>query len=180
MTPAETNHTSRGGLDLSAQKDQFGIAYLHAVASVCGYALEHPAVDYDSIDVRFVRGKHLMDPNVVKSDPSIKVQLKTTSQNIFRGDVISFPVSIKNYNDLRANNCDPAILIVIHLPEDPTEWIMYQDQKILQAEGYYYSLRGLPQLQNSSSVTLTIPKTNTFTPDTLHDMMTKISRGETI
>lgn len=102
------------------------------------------------------------------------------SQNIFRGDVISFPVSIKNYNDLRANNCDPAILIVIHLPEDPTEWIMYQDQKILQAEGYYYSLRGLPQLQNSSSVTLTIPKTNTFTPDTLHDMMTKISRGETI
>ncbi len=174
------NPLSLGGLNLSAQKEQFSMAYIHAVASVCGYTLQNPLTDYDSVDTVFVRGKRLDNAEIYRADPSIKVQLKATSQNILREEAISYDLPIKNYNDLRVTNCDPAILIVVHLPEDPGQWITFDRDKILRAEGYYYSLRGMQQSPNSSSVTLTIPKTNIFTPDTLHDMMTKISRGETL
>ncbi|MCL6543278.1 MAG: DUF4365 domain-containing protein [Roseiflexus sp.] len=44
-------------MNLSRQKEQFSIAWVRAVVSVAGYAVYHPEVDDDSVDLGIaVRG----------------------------------------------------------------------------------------------------------------------------
>jgi hypothetical protein len=85
-------------MHINQRKEQFSRAYIHAVASVAGYALYEPYVDDDSIDcglaARGAAGNFY--------SPRVELQLKSSSRNIVKKDRIVFPLGIKTYNDLRA------------------------------------------------------------------------------
>lgn len=83
-------------MDLNHRKEQFSIAYVKAVASVAGFAVERITVDLDGVDVticsRNTAGR-------IRS-PLVDVQLKCTGTNVLKDGVIKFPLKRKNYDDL--------------------------------------------------------------------------------
>lgn len=156
-------------LDKSMQMEQFSEAYFRAVVFTAGYNLQDPAVDEESIDWTIRDG--------VRSQ--IDVQLKCTAQKrILKEDALMFPLKVKNYNELiDANTLCPRILVVVFVPEDASEWL-YQDEERLAIRhcAYWISLQGNPPSSNKHTVTVEIPRSRVFSVNALHELMAR-ARG---
>ena len=99
-------------MDINLQKEQFSIAYVHAVCSAAGFSCTKPTVDDHSIDL-----------DIKSSDRPYKmlsVQLKATANSDYVKDgYIHYPLPIKNYNDLRGDDVTiPRYLVCLLLPSD--------------------------------------------------------------
>jgi hypothetical protein len=153
-------------MDLNAQKDHFSRAVVRAVAATAGIKATVPELDEDSEDVTFTA------PSTDEA-PSRKLdaQLKF-SENIRPQDgAFSFPLEVKNYNDLRWPDSEryvPIILIVVHVPADPAEWMISDpDRIVLKRCAYWVSLAGAPATENTSSVSVRISTEQVFAPASL-------------
>lgn len=151
-------------MDINAQKEQFSVAYVRAVASVSGFSCTKPDVDDASIDIEFRK----------KGEPTvIAAQLKASSSPNIKEDHLNYPLPIKNYNDLRAQSLEKRILIILIVPGNiPTEWIeQSSEQLLLKKCAYWVSLENYPDSSNEESVTIKIPLSQRFTVDTLDQLM---------
>lgn len=151
-------------MDENMQKSRFSLAYIEAVASRAGQAVEEIKVDFDSVDGTFVSdfGRR----------PRVEFQAKATSRDVVRGDSIHFPLSIKNYEDLRLDAINPRILIVLLMPDHIEDWLSQTSDELLMRHcAYWMSLRGEPESTNSSSVTVQVPLANIFSFERLIKMM---------
>jgi hypothetical protein len=112
--------------------------------------------------------------------PRLELQLKCTSQDVLREDGVHFPLSIKNYDDLRADDVlVPRILVVVTVPHSLTDWLVHSEEQLLiRRRGYYLSLRGLPAVENQETVTVTLPRRNRLTVEALTALMNSISEGD--
>jgi hypothetical protein len=162
-------------MQLNMQKQEFSKAYARAVASVCGYAEYIPAVDDDSVDI----GLALTGGGGSTRSPRLEIQLKCTSTAIPAAGDLSFPLPVKNYEDLRADDVlVPRILVVVHVPESPRDWLDHRDlETLLKYCAHWLSLRGWRQTTNESTVTVPIPRDNRFTKDSLLAIMSRIGNG---
>jgi hypothetical protein len=176
MTKGENNPISKGGLPQNIQMEKFSLAYLHTLASANGYQIDIPTSDYQSVDATIKSGTLIQEASVL--DPTLHIQLKSTSHDIGCKDYIPFQLPIKNYNDLRGNTKIPRILLLVCVPADPDAWVIHGDKTLLDATGYYLNLRGYQPSENKTNITIKIPKTNIFTKDTLHEFMRKIANGD--
>ena len=162
-------------------EEELSIAYVHAVTARAKFALDHKRIDNDSVDVTISQNGFLTTESTLGS-PELHIQLKATVNPtwIANGQVLSFPLPQKNYNDLRVNTMIPKILVVLCLPQNDDDWLSHSpDQLILRNCAYWVSLKGLAPLptgQEHKSVHL--PITNTFSPDSLYNIMLKLSKEE--
>lgn len=137
-----------------------------------------PAPDRDSVDMVVAgRGAH----GTIKS-PRLEVQLKATAAPVPDGTHISFPLKLKNYNDLRLKRESlliPKILLVVFVPGNAVDCWLDQSEETLTMKrcGYWLSLRGMDDVDNSSTVTVHLPRPNLFTVDALSSIMRGISDG---
>ena len=94
----------------------------------------------------------------------------------------SYPLKIKNYDDLRLTNIQvPRILVVVLVPSDISQWLNYSDtQTIFRYGGYWTSLRGLPPTKNKETVSISIPEQNRLTSDSLTTLMNLIETGASL
>jgi hypothetical protein len=155
------------------KQEQFQIAYVTAIAAHAGANHLPPVVDEDSVDIQ-IMGVNF--PGKIRN-PQIHLQLKCTSQNIQKGDVLKFALPIKNYNDLRGENviC-PRYLVVLLVPEDENSWIAHEEKyMVLYNHCFWVSIRDLPETTNTSTVTIDIPVTQRFTTNTLQQLLVKAS-----
>ena len=160
-------------MDLNAMKERFSLAYIGAVASRAGYYIIEPRVDQDSVD------------GIIMGDfgrrPRIDFQAKATARNILRESHLAFSLSVKNYNDLRADTRIPRILIVVLVPGDTSQWLSQtHDELCLRNCGYWISLDGQPPRRNARSVTIDVPTSNMFSSEQLADLMRKAERGDSL
>ena len=111
---------------MSNRKEQFNVAYVHAMATQAGLNTGNMRVDNQSIDLD-VDG---VVPTATKNRfPKISLQLKATSQQVVKNGVIKFPLPRKNYDDLKNDRLIvPRYLIVLLMPEDPMDWIEHHSQ----------------------------------------------------
>lgn len=161
-------------VDISQQKEQFSNAYLEALAAAAGYALAKPGVDEDSIDWTLSgRG------GSVYRSFKLDVQLKCTSTQIQASNGLHFPLSRKNYDDLRAINVTaPRILIVVLVPEDTAQWVDQTAESLLMhGRGYWVSLRGEPESGNLATVTVLLPESQVTTRESLVGIMKRVGGG---
>ncbi|MCG8671027.1 MAG: DUF4365 domain-containing protein [Pseudomonadales bacterium] len=165
-------------MDISKRKELFSIAYLTAMAAQAGLNHQFPAVDDDSIDISLM-GKGYT--GTIRS-PQIDIQLKCTSQDIIEGDKLKFDLKLKNYNDLRGENVgNTRYLMVLIVPEDPSEWAeIGKDNLTLQNSFYWSSLRFSPETSNASKIRVEIPTSQRVNTDTLLSFMDMASKGEFI
>ena len=162
-------------VDINQQKEQFSNAYLQAVASVAGYSLYKPAVDDDSVDWGIAATGSI---GRIRA-PRLELQLKSTSTDVLDDTTIRYPLKLKNYNDLRFSNfAIPRILVLILLPNKLDDWMQQSEAELcIRYCGYWLSLRGMPETQNTTTVTVTIPRTNQFTVAALESIMQGIGQG---
>lgn len=163
-------------------KEDLSISYLRAIAARAEVTLEVNRRDEDSKDV------DLRKQTVTKAgEPFIaefSVQLKATcSKKVYSetDEYIKFPLPAKNYNDLCRKGTNTIILGLMILPEDETKWVKQSsDELILQQCMYWLSLQGKVETNNTTTVTVEIPKTNIMSAETLTDMMYTIANGGSI
>lgn len=92
---------------------------------------------------------------------------------------IAYSLSIKNYDDLRADTVLPRLLVVLVLPQSQVDWLIHHpDELILKKCAYYVNLKGLPESMNAGHETVYLPITNMLTPAALKDLMIKASKLE--
>lgn len=162
-------------VDINQQKEQFSNAYLQAVVTVAGYCLYKPAVDDDSVDWGIAASGTI---GRVRS-PRLELQLKSTSRDILSDSELRYPLKLKNYDDLRPDEfAIPRILVVVLLSENLADWLQQSEEELcLRYGGYWGSLRGMPETQNTATVTIPLPRTNQFTPQALQSIMQLIGEG---
>lgn len=167
-------------MDPQKQKEEFQYAYVCALAAHAGLNRGDFRVDDDSIDITF-QAKGDFGPGRRRS-PMIQIQLKCSSQNLINGEVIKFPLSLKNYNDLRGDDVVvPRYLAVLLVPEDLDQWIANHDDHIaLFKSCHWLSLRHHGPTNNDHSVTVDVPLAQRLTSATLWQMMDCASEGESL
>lgn len=158
-------------MDINHRKEEFSYAYIHAIASVAGFALSQvpKLVDHDGIDVQIAaRG----GKGSVRS-PRLEAQVKCTWTDVTKENRIAYPLEVKNYNDLIGEDYHiPRILIVLVVPEDVNSWLEQSEEQLAMKRcAYWLSLRGENETTNSETVTVSIPRQNQFTADALIHLM---------
>lgn len=154
----------------SRRKERLSLAFVRAIAARAGYELIESEIDIDSIDgtLKCTCGKR----------PQIDFQAKATSQDVVRDRHVVFELSIKNYDDLRADTVVPRILIVYVLPENSDDWLSSNEDALqLRKCAYWISLRGEPESENSTSVTVNLPRAQTFDCRQLEHLMSRAERS---
>lgn len=117
-------------------------------------------------------------PSTTGRRPRIEFQAKATAQNLWLHDSIAFPLSKKNYDDLRAETVVPRILVVFWMPDDETKWLSHgSDELTVRHCGYWLSLQGAPNRDDVETITVRVPRTQVFDEAQLRDLMSKAERG---
>ena len=113
--------------------------------------------------------------------PKIDVQLKASIRLQRSHDHFSYPVKIKNYNDLRVETQTPRILVVLDLPRDKGTWLQVSlDELIIRRAAFWKSLAGSAPTNNVNSVSVQIPKSNVFDVTTLGRLMELSRKGSLV
>jgi len=168
--------TQRPGI-LNNLEAGFSHAYVRAIAHAAGYFAEEAGRerDNDGVDLElFSRDAH----GVVRS-PTVCLQVKATQTNPQK-DPIPFDLDVKNYDELRATSWQvPRILVVVFVPKDPDQWAQCsRSQLVLRRCGYWQSLRGEPRTSNSSTIRVTIPRTNLLDVAAVQAIMDRVRQGK--
>lgn len=160
-------------MDINQKKEQFNRAYITAIAAQAGINHSKHEVDDDSIDIELI-GKGFIGK---LRNPRLEVQLKCTSRDLITDGFIKFPLSKKNYDDLRATNVSaPRYLMVLIVPDDHTLWIEHNDDEMLMRHScYWISIRNYPESTNQTSITVDIPVTQKVTHETLKHLLENAS-----
>jgi hypothetical protein len=167
-------------MDLNTQKEQFSIAYVHALGAVAGLKLDRYSIDDDSIDVLLSRAG--------RRSPHLSLQLKCSSDIDLRPDYFSFRIKLKNYDDLRRKTMVPRILVVLHVPEVLEDWLGESpDHVLLRHRAYWVSLLGEVEINpakredwQEKKITVRLPRANLLNPASLSTMMDNIERTDAI
>ena len=161
-------------MDLNAQKEQFSRSYVQAVASIAGYAWSEPSVDEDSVDLTLAAKGY---QGTIRS-PKLDLQLKCNADKLPTAD-FSFPLKLKNYDDLRDEALMvPRILVVLIVPDNTSDWLQHSaSEMILRRCAYWTSIRGAAASTNTTTVTVTMNDLKHFCPTSLLDIMKRIGSG---
>lgn len=160
-------------MHITQQQEQFSRAYVQAIAAVAGFAHCGPSVDDDSIDMGLMARRQ-----VLPTAPRIDMQLKCTGGEILIDAELPFDLSLKNYDDLRAETLVPRILVVVLVPKDINDWVVHQETSLaLFRCGYWMSLSGFPATINKDSKRVHLPRTQLFNVQSMQDLMSRADQG---
>lgn len=139
-----------------------GTGYFNSVSRDYGTDLTIRKASYCSHNKRYLTMGKIVD-----------IQVKAVTEKYVVGldddnvDSIKYALEVKNYNDLvrRANEagiCAPLILCVVVIPTNKDEWYTLNvGELIIRKCAFWYKVPvGQNESQNSSSITITIPKKN--------------------
>ncbi len=158
-------------MTLNHRKEALSRAYVHALAAAAGVLCSRPDPDY-GIDLCLreveVRDKRLWDTGV-----QIDVQLKATSKSLLADTEIRYDLDADGYNTLcRSAGGVPRILVLVVLPDDEREWLSQTpDELCLRRCAFWASLEGRRETAARSSVRITIPRADVFSPDVIRLLM---------
>ncbi|WP_422102693.1 DUF4365 domain-containing protein [Vreelandella sp.] len=159
------------GLHITDAQERFSAAYVKLMCAAAKINYSEPKTDNESVDLELI-GKGFQGK---WKKPRILAQLKCTSNYNYVDMVnqeLSYPLSLKNYNDLRESDDLPKILIVVFCPKNHTEWVQYSAlQSKIRFSGYWVSLEGAPEVNNKKTVTVKVPFAQAFNNLTLIELM---------
>lgn len=165
-------------------EEQLSIAYLHAVcaqARMCkGDATR--LEDNNGIDVKIVGWPPFGSNDGDKEEVDLKIQLKATKQrpNETATHYSFFLDSVGQYNKLKTEKVGvPRFLVVLFMPENIDDWLTHShDELRLKRCAYWVSLRGALPSSNSGGQTVYLPKSQPFSPLSLRELASRLSRGD--
>jgi hypothetical protein len=161
--------------------EQLSRAYVQAIAAVCGCTSARPEPDY-GVDLT-LRQVQLRRGRWQELGPILSIQLKsTTAPAAATNDHVVYDLDVRAYDLLRrSTRTAPWILILLLLPPDRTAWVDHTEDRLeLRRCAYYLSLRRRPEMPNTATVRVQIPRRNQFTPASLERIMEAIQNREDV
>lgn len=161
--------------DINEQGQQFSFAYVRAVASVAGCGVTRPEVDDDSVDLVFSR----KGGDGPYRSPRLEAQAKHWRRAPLGTEGGSYPLKVKNYDELRDPNVMvPRILVVVLVPETPERWLTCNEEDlVLRHTAVWTSLEGMPESPNEYTVSVPLDPSQRFTPEALTMLLDQIGSG---
>lgn len=146
-------------------------AYVDAIAASVGAQVGILRYDNQSVDGTFTYSAGRC--------PKIDFQLKSTYAHDFdTTGKLPFPLSIKNYDDLRSERCTPIILIVLTMPKEEDLWLGHDETALLIRKcAYWKSLASEPDAGTTSSKTVYVDKSSPLSPKVLRELLDKVERN---
>jgi hypothetical protein len=162
----------------SHRQESLSRAYIQAIASRCGLNCSFREFDY-GIDVTV----HLIqrrDNRYVESGFNLDIQAKSTFGATVTDNDILYDMEVKTYNDLRDPEVGtPRILVLLVQPEIEADWTgMTETELMLRRCAYWLSLKGQGATANTSTIRVSIPRTNRFSVEALQGIMERLRNGE--
>ncbi|PRQ07379.1 DUF4365 domain-containing protein [Enhygromyxa salina] len=161
-------------------QENFSLAYVRAVAAAAGFSVQSLDDDYDSVDLLVMATGNVKWNGQVAAgrSPSVALQVKCSCVAAPKDGALKFPISIKNYNDLRdPGRITPAVLVVLYVPRQWSSRLKWSEKSlILRRVAYWKNLRGEPPTSNADNVTVTM--TEFFSPESLTQLMYRVAHGE--
>jgi hypothetical protein len=154
------------------------VAYVHAVAGMAGVNYKGTATHDYGVDGVLSPVK-ILNKRRVESGFQIDFQLKSSTNWQENSTEIYYDIESKTYNDLvqREKRATPLILLLLCLPKDKDEWVCWNDEcVVLRRMCYWAKLCGTPT-SNTSTKRIAIPKHQIFTPESLVEILSLVSRG---
>lgn len=172
-----------GPLDPRDIESELSYAYLHAIASHAGVGCKWSTRHEDNrgIDAQLVAWGPFDNGGYLR-EVSLHVQLKATVQvPADDGTHLSyFLQGTAQYDDLRADNyAIPRFLVVLFLPENSAHWLTHTPEQLaIKNCAYWVSLAGAPGTENTSGVTVKIPKAQVLNAQGLRSICTRLSHRD--
>jgi hypothetical protein len=160
--------------------EQLSQAYVQAVAAMCGCSCAKPQPDY-GVDLTLRRIEWLGN-RLMPLGRSLDLQLRSTVGALITADSILHDLAVRTYDLLRrATRISPLYLVLLLLPSARSDWLIYSEDRLeLRRCAYWISLCREPPVANSSSIRITIPRRNQFTPPELERIMEAVQREEDV
>jgi len=107
----------------------------------------------------------------------LDVQLKSTATAVVEASEVGYDLDVNAYNDLRDNKVATPRVLVLHVQPIIEEERLVQTTGRLALAGccFWASLRGYPEVSNTRSVRIRIPRTNVFSTEWLRQVMRRIA-----
>jgi len=146
-------------------------AYVRAVAAQAEVTCGDFGQDY-GIDM-YLRGIERDDHRYLDSGPQIDLQLKSTTTAEVRDQDILYDLDVRAYNLLRKTPVQrPCLLVLLVLPEDESLWFAQSAEELVMRRcAYWHSLQGAAPTTNETTVRISIPRTQVFSPEAVRAMM---------
>jgi hypothetical protein len=160
------------------RQEALSLAYIQAVAACAGMTYSVRSKDY-GIDITLHEVVR-RDNYLRESGYDLDIQVKSSISVAETRTTLAYDLPVKAYHDLRAEVDQVRILALFVMPADEASWLRQTRAKLELRECMFWtSLRGYPPVRNRSSVRVTIPKRQVFTPASLRRIMDRIRTGET-
>jgi hypothetical protein len=145
-------------------------AYVQAIAAQAGMLCSRPEPDYGiDLSLRSVRqrGSRRQDTRV-----QLDLQLRSTTQATVAENHLSYDLDARTYNYLREPSDIRCLLVLLVLPDDEARWLEQSlEQLILRDCAYWQSLRDAGPTTATSSVRITVPRSQVFSVQALQSML---------
>ncbi len=165
-------------IPLEHMKEELQYAYTSAVVAKAGATFDPPKRDYGT-DGIIHEIQTLPNGKCIPTGRFIACQLKATTTSSLETDCVVYDMDVEAYNKLvRWEGPTPCILILFRLPKDPKEWLKSDEEQLLLKRCCYWTHITDPLSDNASSIRIRIPRTQTFTPNTVVDLFEKLRAGE--
>jgi len=155
------------------RKEEISKSYLNAVCAASGITMETKQHDDDGIDA--ILQKTIYISNGTRYNAQIGASLKSTSIDLKEDEnYYHYPLKKKNYDELRMPSTVKPYLFLLVLPIEENEWLTQSiEQLVIRKCMFWLDLKELPDSDNSSNVTVLLPKTNIVSSETLDEMLKK-------
>ncbi len=152
-------------------------AYVHGVAALAGLNSCDHGNDY-GIDLSLRTVEELGNRHE-DGGTQVDLQLRSTTRAHVSADSVRYDLDVRTYDLLRRLPRVPRILVVLVLPDDERQWLtLSSEELVIRHAAYWYALRGAEPIAATSSIRLTIPRTQLFDVVGLRALMLRISQGE--
>ncbi|NJK33111.1 MAG: DUF4365 domain-containing protein [Deltaproteobacteria bacterium] len=164
-------------------QEEISKAYLHAVAAECGFAVGSWTQDHGCVDATVGAASTVGGGRLAR--PKVDIQLKATRrQDLVREKFVSWTLEVDHYDSLRQPASIPHLLVLLLLPRDASTTVQHTvDYLLIRGCAYWLNMTGMPPAQPrakskfAKSKTIRLPKSQTFSPQALTDILTRISQG---
>ncbi|WP_329092266.1 DUF4365 domain-containing protein [Streptosporangium sp. NBC_01469] len=144
------------------------------IAASAGLTVAKPQPDVDGIDLFLNYPK----ARGTRYRPQIDVQVKTVRKPEYADNKeLTYSLAAKHFNELAGTGFDtPRYLIVIHVPQDPCDYIHAEEEDTelrVRHRGYWVSLEDHTPIVGTGqkSKTVRLPRANHVTPAALLRLM---------
>ena len=153
------------------RKAELSFAYLSSLAAFAGFTCQpgHQPDRDSSVDATVKAGGSMR--------PQIDVQLKATSSPRRLSDGLHFQLRRKNYDDLRASRMCPIILVVLELPEDPSDWLDCDTERLVMRRCAWWASIAGDSATDRDSKTVVLPESQSLNPDAMQSLMDEARQG---